>query len=276
MAHVCVLNHLHDRPRPQDNMMQPELAVEHIKQYPGHVQAARKVKVQLPGKHFPQLTPSEQKDTYWATAVESAERHKFSRHLKAWGDAHTGPGMRFICDSDAVDDPDNKGFWTTLGLWNRWRHETYKDDRAAEEEFLDELPRAQAPAAAANTSKEKEPPEIFKYFDKTSEGSHTIMEGCRAGKVIPCAWWACQSPGCPRGRAKPIKLQATDTGALYTHLDMCNPQLAKKLRARSKHSHVQEADDGEFYCEFSFDESLPHHCRYVIKCFNPSAVVNHV
>ena len=25
MAHVCVLNHLHDRPRPQDNMMQPAL-----------------------------------------------------------------------------------------------------------------------------------------------------------------------------------------------------------------------------------------------------------
>ena len=75
------------------------------------------------------------------------------------------------------------------------------------------------------------------------------------------------SAGCPRRRGKPIKLQAADTGALYTHLETCNPQLAKKLRARSKHSHVQETDEGEFYCEFSFDESLPHHCRYVIKCF---------
>jgi hypothetical protein len=63
MAHVCVLNHLPDRPRPQDNMMQPELAVERIKQYPGHVQAARKVKVQVPGKHFPQPFASASNNT---------------------------------------------------------------------------------------------------------------------------------------------------------------------------------------------------------------------
>ena len=72
----------------------------------------------------PALTPSEQKEEFWGTAVEAADRHKFLRHLKAWGDAHTGPGIRFIYESDALDDPDNKGFWTTLSLWNRWRHET--------------------------------------------------------------------------------------------------------------------------------------------------------
>ena len=45
------------------------------------------------------------------------ERHKFKAHHKAWGAAHTGPGVRFICTSDAVDDADHKGFWTTLALW---------------------------------------------------------------------------------------------------------------------------------------------------------------
>ena len=39
-----------------------------------------------------------------------AERHKFTQHLKAWGAALTGPGIRFICKSDAIDDPDTKGF----------------------------------------------------------------------------------------------------------------------------------------------------------------------
>ena len=87
--------------------------VEAIKQYPGMVQVTRKVKVDVPGKHFPQLQAAEQKQSYSGTAVEYAERHKFDRHLKAWGQAHTGPGIRFICDSDAIDDPDHKGFWTT-------------------------------------------------------------------------------------------------------------------------------------------------------------------
>ena len=84
---------------------------------------------------------------YWGTAVEFRERQKFPRHAKAWGAEHTGPGIRFICDSDAVDDPDNKGIWTTLTLWNRWRHETFKDDRDAETQYLDELPDAKAAAA---------------------------------------------------------------------------------------------------------------------------------
>ena len=64
----------------------------------------------------------------------------FRVHLKAWGGECTGPGIRFICESDAIDDPDHKGFWTTLALWNRWRHDTFKDDRETELQFLDELP----------------------------------------------------------------------------------------------------------------------------------------
>ena len=100
---------------------------------------ARRQEVKAPGKHFNGLTGAEAAADYWVVATEYTERHHFERHAKAWGAAHTGPGIRFICDSDAVDDPDHKGFWATVGLWNRWRHETYKDDREAEKEYLDEL-----------------------------------------------------------------------------------------------------------------------------------------
>ena len=103
-----------------------------IKQYPGQQQIERAIKVMVPGKHFPSLQPSEQKIFYEGAAVEYTERHKFSQHLKAWGAAHTGPGIRFTCMSDGIEDPDCKGFWTTLSLWNRWRHDTYKDNREAE------------------------------------------------------------------------------------------------------------------------------------------------
>ena len=80
---------------------------EPIKQHPGLVQVTRAVKVKAPGKHFNNLTGAEAAAHYWATAVEYKERHVFERHAKGWGAAHTGPGIRFTCDSDAVDDPDN-------------------------------------------------------------------------------------------------------------------------------------------------------------------------
>ena len=107
-------------------MSQSTLTVDVIKQYAGVVTVQRHVKVKVPGKHFPNLTPPEQAVNYWGEAIEYAERHKFSAHAKAWGAAHTGPGIRFLCTSDAIDDPDHQGFWTTLFLYNRWRHETYK------------------------------------------------------------------------------------------------------------------------------------------------------
>ena len=83
-----------------------------IKQYTGQIQVTRAVQAQVPGKHFNNLTaaPRQQRAIYWATTVEFQERHSFERHVKAWGAAHTGPGIRFVCTSDAIDDPDHKGF----------------------------------------------------------------------------------------------------------------------------------------------------------------------
>ena len=80
-----------------------ETFVERVKQYPGQQQVDRAVEVNVPGKHFPQLQPAEQAAFYVGTACEYKERHDFPRHLKAWGAAHKGPGIRFVCTSDAVE-----------------------------------------------------------------------------------------------------------------------------------------------------------------------------
>ena len=90
--------------------------VESIKQFPGQQQVDKAVKVKCPGRHFPQLTAAEQKAEFEVQAAEYTERHKFERHAKAWGAAHQGPGIRFVSVDDAVDDPDHRGFWTTLAL----------------------------------------------------------------------------------------------------------------------------------------------------------------
>ena len=42
------------------------LGFEVIKQYPGTLQVTRRVKVKVPGKHFPSLSAAEQKDFFWA------------------------------------------------------------------------------------------------------------------------------------------------------------------------------------------------------------------
>jgi hypothetical protein len=248
-------------------MTQAALDVEIIRQYPGLVHVARRVQLKVPGKHFPNLTAAEQKEFFDGTAVEYAERHKFSQHLKAWGMAHTGPGIRFICTSDAIDDPNTSGFWTTLALWNRWRHATYKDDREAERQYLDELPAA-PPEAAEEKTKEKAAPEIKSWFDVVSTGTHIVGgDGKMAGKEVPATWYACTTPGCKRNDSNPIKQTGADTGILFSHLDSCNPKLAQRLRVGSKHSRSKESASGEIYEEFTFNEALPHHVRFVEKCF---------
>ena len=84
-----------------------DLGVETIKQYAGPLTASRRVKVSVPGKFLPQLQPAERAVNYEGEAVEFKQKHNFARHLQGWGGAHTGPGIRFLCVSDAIDDPDN-------------------------------------------------------------------------------------------------------------------------------------------------------------------------
>ena len=84
---------------------QGTLHVDVIRQFPGPAQVLRAVKVMAPGKHFTGLQPAERREFYEATAVEFKERHNFPAHHRAWGAAHQGPGIRFVCPSDAMDDP---------------------------------------------------------------------------------------------------------------------------------------------------------------------------
>jgi hypothetical protein len=212
----------------------------------GQIQVSRAVKVLAPGKHFSGLTPAEQKIDYSVTAMEFRERYPFERHAKAWGAAHTGPGIRFISDTDAIDDPDNKGFWTTLTHWNRWRDTTYKDDREAEKQYLDQLPAAAASPAPAAEQQAPAGAPIKEHFTLKETGMHTVGgKGKMAGQSLKCSFWGCKKEGCTRGLQKPIKQIGSGTGDLFSHLDSCQPALALKLRAASPHSPVRIGDDGE-------------------------------
>ena len=238
-----------------------------IKQHAGEKQVERKVRVDVPGKHFPQLSPAEQASVYPGVAAEYSDRHDFPRH-RTWGAGGRLQGIRFICESDAVDDPDTKGFWAPLTLWNRWRHDTYKHNREAELIYLDELPAAASPGAEPGAADaEPEGAAIKKFFVLHHEGTHTIQgSGRMAGKVLKATWWCCKKETCPAAKT-PFKQVGTATGQLFEHLKRCQPELCRQLRVKSKHSPVMIDDDGEEYLLMDFAESLPHHVLYVRKCF---------
>jgi len=217
-----------------------------IRQYPGQSQVTRGVRVKAPGTHWTGLTRTEQQVHYWVCAMEFRERHAFQSHAKAWGQAHTGPGMRFVSEDDAIEDPDNRGSWTTLSLWNKWRDQTYRDDRDAELQYMDQLP---AVSAANASSADKQSPagaRVKQSFTLVSEGTHTVSgNGKMAGQVLKCEFWACKKEGCARGNAKPIKQIGSGTADLYSHLDSCQPNLAQELRVASIHSPARIGEDGE-------------------------------
>jgi len=153
-------------------------------------------------------------------AMEFRERHVFQSHAKAWGQAHTGPGIRFVSEDDAIEDPDHRGFLMTLSLWNKWRDQTYRNDRDAELQYLDQLP---AISAANASSADKQSPagaRVKQYFTLHSEGTHTVSgTGKMAGQVLKCMFWTCNKEGCARGKAKPIKQIGSWRADLFSHLD---------------------------------------------------------
>ena len=255
-------------PTATQQTMDVDMDVMIIKQHAGPVTAQRRVKVNVPGRFFSGLQPAEQKESYAGEAVEYTERHKFEAHSKGWGAAHSGPGIRFLCVSDAVDDPDNKGFWSTLTLFNRWRHDTYKTNRDAELQYLDALPNIlPVPTDAAV---EKHEPLVKSFFTLDHIGVHTVGgTGKMAGKQLASYFYLCNKEGCLHSHAsKAIKQVGTGTGRLFGHLDACQPAAATKIRGLSKHSSVDiDADTGEEYELHTFQELLPHHARFVEKAF---------
>jgi hypothetical protein len=128
---------------------------------------------------------------------------------------------------------------------------------------------ARARAAGGRAEKEKAQPEVKLHFDLVAESVHTYGgKGKWAGKTDKCYYYACKSPGCKRGLAKPIKVVSTETGQLFAHLEVCQPELCVRLQTVSKYSAVIiDEVTGERYSLYSFDELLPHHARYVETCF---------
>ena len=77
---------------------------------------------------------------------------------------------------------------------------------------------------------------MYKNFVMISKGTHTVMKGKHQGKIKPVVTWKCNVKGC---KDRPCyKIVAGSTGPLFSHLDEHHTEIAKALRAGSKHSKV--------------------------------------
>ena len=149
------------------------LGVERIFQYAGQEQVDLALIVDVPGSWFGAgseggLAPGEKKEKYAAQAVEYAQVHEFK---KPRAKSTKEQAIRFICTSDAQDDGNHDGFWMPLTQWNRYRHDTYKDNRQAELPFIRDkttLQPTESPASAPAPAEAG----IFEHFELVSTGKH--------------------------------------------------------------------------------------------------------
>ena len=245
------------------------LGVEIITQYAGQEQVDLAVLVDVPGSWFGAgadggLAAAEKKEKYRAQAVQFAEVREFK---KARAKATKEPGIRFICLSDAQDDGEHEGFWMPLFQWNRYRHDTYKNDRQAELPFIrDKQVAAEAAVSPAPVSAPA-PEGIFVHFELVSTGKHVQQSRCGgAPKEVVCSWFRCCQKGCTRRPDQLIREVGKGTGQLFRELKKCNRPLWRTLRLASSKSKLRLDENGEEVEAWTFKQSLIHHVRFVKWC----------
>ena len=76
--------------------------VEYIHQYEAKEQAELRVRINVPGKWFPGLTPAEKKEDYEAEAIDWDPSHKFPKRGERKEMRCTA--IKFLCKSDVFED----------------------------------------------------------------------------------------------------------------------------------------------------------------------------
>ena len=124
------------------------------------------------------------------------------------------------------------GFILPLDQWNRYRNDTYKDNRQAELIYI-RTPAAAAPAAAAQAAPEGPArPLIFSEFDFVNPGTHEKKTRTASGtetKVEPYEYWRCKNTNGKCDHRDAFKVIQKGTGKLFSHLARCNPEAHQRI-----------------------------------------------
>ena len=159
----------------------------------------------MPGSWFNNLTPSERTQKYTAEAYDYKDVHTFEK--KGSRPRQTCPGIKFLCEADVFEDPKHVGFIMPLVEWNRFRHETYKDNRPEELKYIRSPSAAAATAPAAPDAPER--PLIYSEFTLGQSGAHEQRpRGGGPPKKVPYETWTCNNSSGNCKHRKPFKVVA--------------------------------------------------------------------
>ena len=217
--------------------------IERIKQYPAKEQAELRVRVMLPGNMFPGLTPSESRAKYEAEANGFELAHNFPKKIGLRATAITCEGIRFLCISDVMDDPEHQGFIIPLTDWNRHRHDTYKDNREAEKVYIRTV--AAAPTEIKAAADEPERPPIYSEFEFVSAGKHTVKVKGGGTREVDCEFWRCKNTSGKCKHRIPFKIVLKASGKIFGHLKTCNPCAWTKVKLASSGTDLELDENGK-------------------------------
>lgn len=128
-----------------------------------------------------------------------------------------------------------------LEQWNRLRHDTYKNNREEENQYIEKVGEVgpSSPAVASSTSAQSDPkpgrPHVYRYFEVVESGTHTVQSGKSEGKKQKYSLWKCVLPNC---RGFHGKVSGGSTGVLFRHLESEHKPEHNLARLASSHSKV--------------------------------------
>ena len=142
------------------------------------------------------------------------------------------------------------GYYMRLRHWNRFRHETYKDDHEGELPYIRKVGEEVVPSTAsssglANSADADSKPFVYKYFKHIDTETHTVAKGVNKGKTYKAEVWACNLGDCALKTTAPSwKIVRGSNTPLFTHLKVNHEQEYKLAITHSKNSRVSL----QFFC----------------------------
>ncbi|KAK3282838.1 hypothetical protein CYMTET_9444 [Cymbomonas tetramitiformis] len=175
--------------------------------------------------------------------------------------------MNFVkVAEDVLEDPDHPGYWIRLDQWNRFRNDTYKNNRDAELPFILDTALVSQPSPTNPTEKSASGggsliSPVYRTFERIAEDTHVALSGKHAGKPRNFTLWKCRL--CSKSSS--FKVFGGSTGVLFKHLARYyHPAEHTEARVASKHSKLKLEDDGSITELYSFPDALPHHVRFLL------------
>ncbi|KAK3253829.1 hypothetical protein CYMTET_36938 [Cymbomonas tetramitiformis] len=102
--------------------------------------------------------------------------------------------IRFQVAEDVEEDHNHEGYWMRLDQWNRFRHDTYKNCREDELQYITNGVSTVVAPATSEGVLDGVPTKttfVYKFFNFVTTEEHVVRLGQDAGKTRKCALYAC-------------------------------------------------------------------------------------